>query len=520
MADATQRESSWYGEKGLLSWFAKWLRTYSEKILEAYNLINGELIPTRQYERALVWCMYVFDVTVLTHQMVSMVRQTDDSDIYSAFFIETTTLIDILKRLEYRMDQCRVTFDELLTVDAIHRSYVALSDTDDGVPREEKAIELYESEFDSLAGRSGSDTTPDSGALPKGVLAYATDADQANLITDVLNTEKNVDERIVELAQSLEILRASCNKDAVRANNLENRLSPNNVRDIKLISVPGDAALARQVTQSYLASLYEAVDGVRVYRVDYSGLLSRWRGETENNFERIMSWMVDRARDNASDGRFFHVLWMDDIEILMSQRSDSGGEDYLNVIKTTMLQIMDVFNKDRRLSRFALIFSTGAEQKDIDAAFRRRIDNVYVLKRLDESLPFRELLIKHMLRVVKINVEGEALESLRRAVNMSILTRLVYAFYVHMRFVVGTEFYMSSHGSSHYSLIQLKPYFNLNGDVVRVGDTNNQTVQAVEKGEGPRFFYKPGETDGRNLPKEVADRTVYVLRSYPSHVET
>jgi len=497
MADT---ERAWYGKDGLLLWFKTWLKTYHDRILEAYNKINRELIPRRQYERALVWCVYVFDITVLTHQMVSMVRETEDHDIQSVYYIDTISLIEILQRLEDRMNQCRATFDELLTVDAIDRLYVALSD--------KRKPSDYGGGLEADSYESGVTRQ-----VPNGVYMYKTDSKQANLMTEILEAKGDVDTQIKEIAQSLRILCASSDRDAVRADNLESRLPLNNVRDIKLISVQGDGALARQITESYLASLNDMIEGVRVYRVDYSKLLSKWRGESENNFEQIMLWMVDKARDNASEGRFFDVLWMDDIHILMSQRSDSGGEDYLNVIKTTMLQIMDVFNKDKRLSRFALIFSTGAEQIDIDAAFRRRIDSVYLIKPLNRSPLFREILIKHILSMVKINVEGEALERLRGANDSSTLTRLIYDYYVHVKFVIGTEFRLVPPGSNMYTLSTLKTYYNLNGGLVRAGSVGESIVQAFEMGEGPRYFYKPGEIDGRNISKENADNTVYVLTS-------
>lgn len=516
-------QRAWYGEKGLLSWFSAWIKIYNDRLVEAYDLINRELIPTRQFERALVWCMYIFDITILTHQMVSMVRENDNHDIQSIYYIDTIGLIEILQRLENRMNQCRATFDELLTVDSINRLYVALSDSEissgDHGPGE-KAIKRFEAELESLINRD-SDVVTDIEAdrPPTGVSLYTPDTEQANLMTEVMESKGDIDPQIMELTVSLEILRVGCDRDAVHASNLQERLPVNNVRAIKLIVVPGDAAMARQITESYLALLEETVDNVRIYRMDYGELLSKWRGESEKNFEQILLWIVDRARGNAIDGRFFDVLWMDDVHVLMSQRTDSGGEDYLNVIKTTMLQIMDVFNKDKHLSRFALLFSTGAEQNDIDAAFRRRIDNVYELKPLGKSPVFREILIKHMLNSIKINVEGNALERLRRVTNMSALKRLVYAYYVHSRFVIGTEFFIAARDTNGYSLQQFKPYFNLNGHTVRNGDADDRIVQAIETGGGSRYFYRPGETDPRNLSKESADATVYVLYTGPTDNE-
>lgn len=515
--DMTEIQEAWYGGKGLLSWFETWIKDYNSRLIEAYDLINKELIPTRQYDRALVWCLYVFDITVLAHQMISMVRETEDDEIQSVYYIDTIGLIGILKRLENRMNQCRATFDELLTIDAINRLYVALSDKN--IPSGD-TIEQFEAELESLTKRD-SDVFPDTHTdrLPTGVSPYKPDVEQASLMTEIIGSRGDIDPQITELATSLEILRASSDRDAVVTDNLQERLPPNNVRAIKLILVPGDNAMARQITESYLALLDETVDGVRVYRMNYGELLSKWRGESEKNFEKIMLWMVDKARENATEGRFFDVLWMDDVHVLMSQRSDSGGEDYLNVIKTTMLQIMDVFNKDTRLSRFALLFSTGTEQREIDAAFRRRIDNIYELKRIDKSPVLKELLIKHMLSAVKINVGGNALERLRNVTNVTALKRLVYAYYVHSRFVIGTEFSLVTKDSSLYSLQQLKPYFNLNGNIVRNGNTANNIVQATEKGDGPRLFYRPGEIDARNLPVDYADVTVYVLYTDPTDNE-
>lgn len=512
-------QKDWYGDKGLLLWLKTWLEIYKDRLVKAYNLINRELIPTQQYERALVWCLYAFDVTILTHQMVSLVHEDEHQRIQSVYYLDTISLIDLLKRLENQMNQCRATFDELLTVNAIHRMYVALSDETTAHPDRQTGIERFEAELESLIG---SDLNPDPTGLrklPTGMSLYKAEQEDADLVTEIIESHKDVDQQLAELVVSLEILRASNDRDAVREENLDARLPPNSVRAIKMIVVPGDAVLARQITESYLAKLVQTVEGVRIYKVDYGDLLSRWRGESERNFVEIMNWMVDRARENAIDDRRFDVLWMDNVHALMSQRSDSaaGGEDYLNVIKTTMLQIMDVFNKDKRLSRFALLFSTGAKPIDVDAAFRRRIDNVYQLKGLDKSPAFRNILIKHMLHKTKLNVEGEALERLNAATSMSTLQRLVYAYYVHVRFIIGTEFRLASRGSNEYTLLPLKPYFNLNGGMVRTGGSENSVIQSVANGgdDGPRYFYRPGEIDARNLSKDNADLTVYVLNTDP-----
>jgi hypothetical protein len=516
----TDQEAAWYGENGLLLWFKKWFTTYKDGLVEAYEKINQELVPTRQYERALVWCMYIFDLTIFTHQMVSMVRETENQTIQSAYYIDNMRLIEILQRLENQMNQCRATFDELLTVDAIDRLYVAL--TTDKQPQsgdkhcsKGKALEKYEAELQSLMKRASRvDTDSNTDQPPVGVYSYTPDSDQADLMRKIIEFKGDIDPQITELAMSLEILRASSDRDAVHAANLHERLPPSLVRDIKLIAVPGDAPMARQITESYLALLDETIDNVRVYRMNYGELLSKWKGESEKNFERIMRWMVDKARENAVEGRSFDVLWMDDVHVLMSQRTESGGEDYLNVIKTTMLQIMDIFNKDKRLSRFALLFSTGTEQLEIDAAFRRRIDSIYEIKQLEKSPAFKEILINHMLYTLKMNVEGDALERLRRVTKMSALKRLVYAYYVHVRFIIGTEFYIASYGTNGYSLREHKPYFNLNGHIVF---SSENIKQVIEKGDGPRLFYRPGEVDGRNLSQDNAGFAVYVLYTDPTH---
>jgi len=533
----SQIDEAWYGDKGLLLWFKKWINVYAERIVDAYKLINLELIPRRQYDRALVWCLYTFDVTILTHQMVSMVHENGDQTVQSVYFMDTGGLIEILKRLENQMNQCRALFDELLTLSAIERLYVALATNENGVSKHTArqsdeaplddgdtqmatTVDRFERELEMLLKRDSIVNLGLSGGqLPTGMFPYKPDPEQAQLLSYVLESSENpyADQSLTEIAASLDILRASSDRDAVRAENLEERLPPNNVRVISMIIAPGDAALARQIVESYLAKLTETIDGVRVYRIDYGDMLSKWRGESEKNFEQIMRWMVDRARENAIDGRHFDVLWIDSVQALMSQRGgDSAGEEYLNVIKTTMLQIMDVFNKDKTLSRFALLFSTGAQQVDIDAAFRRRIDSVYTLKGLHESTAAREILIKHLLYMTKVNVEGSALARLNSATNMADLQRLVYTYYVHSRFVIGTEFHVAARGTKHYTLQVLKPYFNFNGDIVRTGNSVDRIVQAVETGDGPRFFYRPGEVDGRNLSKENANFTVYVIYSDPT----
>lgn len=517
MADAmsnNRNDDDWHDV--LYRWFKKWLDTYKSCVVDAYDTLNRELIPTRQYGRALVWCMYVFDVTVLTHQMVSLVRETDGRQISSVYHMPVDGMVDVLRRLENQMIQCRNTFDELLTLNAIDRMYTAAT------------LEESDGSGDSVtltAVAAAAENTP----LPTGVVSYVPDRRHADLMTDLIEsstTTSAVDRQLTDMATTLELLRAGSDRDAVRAQNLNERLPPSEVRAIFMVVAPGDGESARTLVEAYLAKLKDTVEGeVKTYRVDYGGLLSKWRGESEKNFETLMLWMVDRARENAIDGRGFHALWFDNVHVLMGQRSGGGGgggaEDFLVVIKTTMLQIMDVFNKDRRLSRFALIFSTGARQTDVDSAFRRRMDSIYELPPLSLSPSLRELMIQHALRVTRLNVEGDALACLNRVENASALQSAVYSYYVRARFTVGTEFHLAEPGMPGYSLLPLKAYYNLNGHAVRTGSPGQVVMQAVthevsavagRDGEKlQRRFYRPGEIDPRNLSKTLADNTVFVI---------
>jgi hypothetical protein len=514
-ASQSDNNHEWYDV--LYKWFEKWVKTYKTSMVDAYDILNRELIPTRQYERALVWCLYIFDVTVLTHQMVSLVRETDGREIGSVYHMPIDGLVDVLRRLENQMIQCRSTFDELLTLNAIDRMYTVSA-----------AAAAAACEHNPSSG--GDDPLEVAPPLPMGVTSYTPDRRHADLMADLMELNNDTaaaaaaDQQLVDLAATLELLRAGSDRQAVRAENLDKRLPPSDVRAIFMIVAPGDGELARTLAEAYLAELKNNTIGgggsVKIYRVDYGGLLSKWRGESEKNFENLMQWMVERARQNAKDGRGFDALWFDNVHVLMGQRGGGGGggggaEDFLAVIKTTMLQIMDVFNKDRRLSRFALVFSTGARQAaDVDSAFRRRMDSVYELPPLSRSPSLRKLMIRHALRITRLNVEGDALASLNAVENASALQSLIYSFYVHARFVIGTEFNLVKPGTPGYSLRPLETYYNLNGEVVRTGSQDRvimQAVQSVVTGGDHRYFYRPGEIDPRNLPKDLADNTVYLI---------
>jgi ATP-dependent 26S proteasome regulatory subunit len=109
--------------------------------------------------------------------------------------------------------------------------------------------------------------------------------------------------------------------------------------------------------------------GLDLYRLDLSGVVSKWIGETEKNLDELF--------DAASTGNF--LLFFDEADALFGKRGevDRAQDKYANLETSYLLQ---------RLERYdgAVVMATNYE-KNIDPAFMRRIH-----VRIDFALPTRD----------------------------------------------------------------------------------------------------------------------------------
>lgn len=145
-----------------------------------------------------------------------------------------------------------------------------------------------------------------------------------------------------------------------------------------------DRSMLTLLAEAVLANITRQSDTntVRVYKIDYSALLSRYRGASEKNFDQLMSWIQTTVANKEPNT--ISVFWFPDIENLMQTRS-ARDTDIQTTIKNTMLQYMDTFNKTTTLHGYCFLFTT-TNVALLDEAFLRRIPTRIVFAPNDNDL--------------------------------------------------------------------------------------------------------------------------------------
>jgi SpoVK/Ycf46/Vps4 family AAA+-type ATPase len=108
------------------------------------------------------------------------------------------------------------------------------------------------------------------------------------------------------------------------------------------------------------ARLLASVLGKDLYRLDLSGVVNKYLGETEKNLDRVFG--IAEALDV--------VLLIDEGDVLLGRRTDvhSSNDRYANLETNYLLQRLESFQG-------IVVITTNAEQH-IDGAFARRLDVV------------------------------------------------------------------------------------------------------------------------------------------------
>lgn len=112
--------------------------------------------------------------------------------------------------------------------------------------------------------------------------------------------------------------------------------------------------------KSMAAGILATALGLDIYKIDLSGVVSKYIGETEKNLDRIF--------EEASTGNI--VLFFDEADALFGKRSEvkDAHDRYANIEISYLLQRMEAFDG-------ITILATNLSQ-NLDEAFTRRLDHV------------------------------------------------------------------------------------------------------------------------------------------------
>ncbi|KAG8310866.1 hypothetical protein J6590_055943 [Homalodisca vitripennis] len=316
--------------------------------------------PSLAPQKKCVFLCQVFDAVVLAYKNLSFVR-CDRGGARSVYGYSQLALKNVLSRVEAVARQVAV---------AVHDAY-SLNALSGVVASVEQRLAQVQSEKDIVSGgQSGVDVdTTTATQIPSGVERYNDPYTEVDTLLRRLYAS-NADKNYVRDFYDAVFLVATANAPTAMSGALETRLSDKD-RNVLLLEAPGDRMFASTLCESAIAFLRKKLGGnMDAYKVNYGRIFSKYRGESERNFDAMVDWMKRSVR--GGDGRL-RVFWFPDIENLMSPRT-SADQEHIATIKNSMLQHMDAFNKDRTLRSFLLLFNSS--EGSLDSAFARRLETV------------------------------------------------------------------------------------------------------------------------------------------------
>lgn len=331
----------------------------------------------------------IFDAIVLSYKNIGFVYSNDDGT-RSVYGYSETVLKNLLSRIEVFAGR---------VANAVHDTY-SLTVLNEVVASAEQRLSQVRTEkdmtdfFRTVSGGPQVGVPTDSVTraagvqMPHGIEKYESPFVEVSVLLRRLY-ERSGSDYARDLHDTIYLV-ATANAPTTLAGALETRMVDKD-RNVVLLEVPGDRTFAtslcasaigflcdtlrertagsRGVGDSGLEEYRQSPDVVETYRINYGRVFSKYRGESERNFSRMMDWIKDTVRG----GDKFRVFWFPDIENLMAPRT-SNDQEHIATIKNAMLQHMDDFNKDRTLRSFLLLFN--ASEGALDSAFSRRLETV------------------------------------------------------------------------------------------------------------------------------------------------
>lgn len=339
-----------------------------------------------------VFLFQIFDALVLVYKCLSFVY-SNKYGARSVFGYSDSALKNLLSRIEAFARQVAVCVHDAYSLTALNDIVATTQQSLSQVQSERDMLEF----FRNASGGSGMAYAKSGGGadLPRGLEVYKDPYNEVATLVERLYAT-NSDKSYIREFHDCMFLIAKGNSPCTLSSALETRLSDKD-RNIVLFEANGDRLFASSMCASAIGFLRKKLreigatdaersnnnnnnnntartcttnnDEIQTYRVNYGRIFSKYRGESERNFDEMMDWIKNKVR--GSD--IFRIFWFPDIENLMSPRT-SNDQEHIAAIKNSMLQHMDVFNKDRTLRSFLLLFNSS--EGPLDSAFSRRLETV------------------------------------------------------------------------------------------------------------------------------------------------
>lgn len=359
--------------------FANAVRKLYQLAIDATN--DPAMVP---YEKC-VLLFHVFDTIVLAYKNIGFVY-SDVRGARSVYGYSESVLKTLLSRVEAIAGKVAAAVNDNYSLAMLNEVVASAEQSLSQVRSEKDMIEFFRT---ISSGGSVSDFPSDGVAraanaqLPLGIEKYKDPYADVDTLFRRLNKYASDRDYIRDFHDAIYLL-ATANAPDTLSGALETRLADKD-RNIVLLDVPSDRTFASTLCASAIGYLRKTLertkdltgtgglgsptDNILTFRINYGRVFSKYRGESERNFSRVMDWIKNAVRG----GDKFHVFWFPDIENLMAPRT-SNDQEHIATIKNAMLQHMDDFNKDKTLRSFLLLFNSSEGM--LDGAFSRRLETV------------------------------------------------------------------------------------------------------------------------------------------------
>lgn len=348
-----------------------------------YRLADGVVSDTqlRPYDKCAL-LFRIFDAVVLAYKNIAFVY-SDTDGARSVYGYSESVLKNLLSRVEAVATKVAAAVHDTYSLTVLNEVVAGAEQRLSQVRSEKDMIEFFRavsggsSEDVAAAPRDGVSGAADK-RLPPGIEVYGDPYVGVDALLRRLYKRASDRDYVRDFHDALYLL-ARANAPCSLTGAIETRLADKD-RNVMLVDAPGDRTFASALCASAIGYLRRTLNGDKVtatrasadietYRINYGPVFSKYRGESERNFTRMLEWIKNEVRG----GDRFRVFWFPDIENLMSPRT-SNDQEHIATIKNAMLQHMDDFNKDKTLRSFLLLFHSS--EGVLDSAFARRLETV------------------------------------------------------------------------------------------------------------------------------------------------
>lgn len=175
------------------------------------------------------------------------------------------------------------------------------------------------------------------------------------------------------------------------------------------------------------AAVAGSIPGATFFNAQWSGLASKWFGETE----RIIQTLYETARERSPS-----VVFLDEVDAVASSREEGSTSEAskraLSALLVAVGGLSDKVNKDKLEPPFVLTFAATNRPWDLDAAFVSRFAKAVYIPLPDHEARKKIFFLKLEKRGYKVNASYDTLARLTEGYSGRDLETLCRQAIVHM----------------------------------------------------------------------------------------